>query len=165
MVNYRTPVFTLSKDEGPQGGDFQRVDAYEEMSELGEYDGVLVYRWEEGPSQLLDRLDPNEPLEPNQLELEFPVEYEKIVEWDDTLRAAGLDRESGINDIDQGDAANSTYRAEFYDDRGVIQNMTRWNGTIPEQKEFHEVFKEIRGLSREKVFENGENIRLQALED
>mgnify|MGYP006279927487 FL=1 len=165
MVNYWTPVFTLSKDEGTQEGDFQRIDAYEEVNDEGEYDGVLVYRWEEGPSQMLDRVEVDEPLEPNRLEVEFPVEYEKIVEWDDALRAAGLDRDKGINDIDQNDAANSTYRVEVYDGRGVIEDMTRWNGTIPDQREFHEVFREIRSLSREQLFESNDDISLQALED
>lgn len=159
MANYWTPVFTLSKDEGPDGGNFKRLDAFGITDSNGEYSGAVRYEMREGPTQFLSRVDDFDQLESvelNKLQLEFPIEYGKIIEMNDKLRGSGLDRERGISDISQNSAVNSTYRAEFYDDRGVLEEMTRWNGTIPDQIEFQEVFNTLEGLAMEYIFDDTE---------
>lgn len=155
MVNYWRPVFTLSKDEGPEGGNFERLDAFEVTDAEGEYSGIVRYEQREGPDQFLDRVEEFnelESIEPNRLQIEFPVEYEEIIDMNDTLRGSGLDRDAGISDITQNDLANSTYRVEFYDERGVLEDMTRWNGTVPDQREFQQVFNSLEGKAMEYIF-------------
>ncbi|MFO7793435.1 MAG: hypothetical protein R6V35_00470 [Candidatus Nanohaloarchaea archaeon] len=155
MANYWRPVFTLSKDEGPEGGNFKRLDAFQVTDSEGEYSGVVRYEQREGPDQFLNRVEgfsEAEYVDPNKLQIEFPVEYEKIIGMNDQLRGSGLDRDTGISDINQDDSANSTYRVEFYDERGVREDMTRWNGTIPDQKEFQQVFNALEGKAMEYIF-------------
>lgn len=156
MVDYLRPVFVLSKDETYEGGRFRRIDAFEAVDQDNNYEGRVRYEWREGPDQVLSRADEIEDvgqIEPNWFEIEFPVEYEEILDMEDRLRGSGLDVEQGVPDSSLDEKAESNYRAEFYDERGVTQTITRWRGTIPNQKEFQDVFQELEGRAREHIFD------------
>jgi len=159
MSNYWRPVFTLSKDEGMVGGSFKQIDAFEvTSSDTDDVSGMVRYEWGEGPDQVLSRADELRDLkeiEPNWFDIEFPVNYEEVVEMEDVLRGSGLDIESGRPDQGDEDLAEPLYRAEFYDERGVTEDMTRWRGTVPNQREFQNVFNKLEAEAKEYIF-NGD---------
>ncbi len=157
MKDYLKPVFTLVKDENPEG-DYRRIDAYEVFGSEEEepVKAKIDYNRRQGLNSLLKEKDDVEDLkdaEVDEINISYYLDVEDVLAYEERLRSWGLDRHQGREERDGEDSLDRVYRAEFFDQDGTWESVTRWVGTIPDEPVFEDVFREIEGQARQSILD------------